>query len=203
MDDVTAPVREQRPPAPARAHRPPAPARAHRPPAGGGPVRVVGLLVGLALLGAGAVGLHDGWVGLRDSGGQWLPAAVSWADGLVPGGWLLPVAVLAGLTGLVLLVVAALPRPRHAVPLRSATPVFLRRKDVARLVGAVAGDVDGVTRASAGVGRRTVTVAVRSTAVDGSDRAALSQQVTERVDDRLAPLDRRFRLRVGVAAGTE
>ena len=74
MDDVTAPVREQRPPAPARAHRPPAPARAHRPPAGGGPVRVVGLLVGLALLGAGAVGLHDilwtgkgvttGWAGL-------------------------------------------------------------------------------------------------------------------------------------------
>lgn len=204
MDDVatqvaTEPAAEQ--PA-AASHRPPA-APPHRPPAGGGPVRVVGLLAAVALVGAGAVGLHDGWVELRDSGTGWLPAAVSRADRLAPGDWLLPVAVLAALVGAALLVVAALPRPRRAVPLRARTPVFLRRTDVARLVGAAAGDVDGVTRATAGVGRRTVSVAVRSTAVDRSDRAVLEQQVAGRVDDLLGPLDRRFRLRVGVTAGTE
>ncbi len=133
-----------------------------------GGITVVGIVLAVLVVALGVVGLHDALVAANAAGGSsWSAAAVSAVDGTRRGPWLVPVGALAVIVGLWLLVTALRPRPRTAIALRADTGVVLRPRDVAQLARSTAGDVDGVTSASASARRRRVSVAVVATSDDG------------------------------------
>lgn len=133
-----------------------------------GVITAVGIVLALLVVALGVVGLHDALVAANAvRGGSWSAAAVSAVDGTRRALWLVPVGALAVLVGLWLLLTALRPRPRTAIALRADTGVVLRPRDVAQLARSTAGEVDGVTSASASARRRRVSVAVVATSQDG------------------------------------
>ncbi|STZ41286.1 Uncharacterised protein [Mycolicibacterium gilvum] len=145
------------PQTPAAAPPPLAPAAAH----------YVGVISALLLIAAGAVGIRDGiaaagWI----SGPSWTRAAIDWFDGQSAHGWMVPVGVIAALAGLVLIGAALSPRRRKAIPVTAQTSVYLDVCDTAKLAGAAARVVPGVTKATASASRRAVKVTARTTGPD-------------------------------------
>jgi hypothetical protein len=91
-----------------------------------------------------------------------------------------------------LIITALRPRSRKTLAVTSATGVFLRTRDIARLASAAADDVDGVLSAHSVASRRTVTVTVES------DTAGIADRVQETVAQRLATLDDPLKVKVRV-----
>jgi hypothetical protein len=83
-----------------------------------------------------------------------------------------------------LIVTALRPRSRKTLPVTSATGIFLRAADVARLASAAADDVDGVLAASSIASRRKVSVTVES------DRDQVADLVRDAVTERLSALQK-------------
>lgn len=177
----------------------PSPMRPARQPTGSGPVGVVGPVLAVLLLAAGAVLVRDALVAAGAlSGRSWLGAAAEGVRGSAPATWLVPAGAVVVLVGLWLVVTALRPRTRTAVPLTSQSGAFLHTRDVARLAAGAARDVDGVLDASASASRRKVVVTVSGTAADG-----LREDVTAAVTHRLAALESAPRISVGVRTSEE
>jgi hypothetical protein len=175
---------DQAAPAAAEAARAMPAARQHT---GAGRVGAVGPFLALALIAAGVVLLHDAvWRADGKPGRSWLLAFAHGLDGFTPQWWLIPAGLAAALIGVWLIIAALRPRSRKTLAVTSATGVFLRTRDIARLASAAADDVDGVLTAHCVAGRRTVTATVSLTA-DSTD-GLLVQQVQEAIARRLAAL---------------
>lgn len=150
---------------------------------GAGRIGVVGPLLAAILTAAGVVLLHDA-IAEADStpGRTWTAMLLDRMDGLTAQWWMMPAGALTALAGLWLIVTALRPRSRKTVAVTSATGVFLRTRDVARLASAAAEDVDGVLSARSVAGRRRVTVTVESSTPEVAER------VRHAVQERLAVL---------------
>jgi len=157
-------------------------------------VTVVGLMLAVAVVALGVVGVHDALVAAGTvNATPWIDAVVSPFSDLTPGVWLLPAGVALVALGLSLLLTALRPRPRTAIALNARTGVFLRPRDVAKLARSAAQDVDGVTSAKVTAGRRKVAVVARATTTEG-----VEQKITQAVTTRLQALTKAPRVRVTV-----
>jgi hypothetical protein len=167
--------------------------RAARQQTGAGRIGVVGPILAILLTAIGVVLLHDA-ISVADNrpGRSWLAAVVDGLNGFTAEWWLIPAGVAAALIGVWLIITALRPRSRKTLAVTSATGVFLRTRDIARLASAAADDVDGVLSAHSVASRRTGTVTVES------DTAGIADRVQETVAQRLAALDDPLKVKVRV-----
>jgi hypothetical protein len=164
---------------------------------GSGRIGVVGPILAVLLTAAGFVLLHDA-VARADGrpGRTWVAATVDVIDGAIALWWMVAAGIAVALIGLWLIVTGLRPRSRRTVAITSATGLFLRARDIARLASAAADDVDGVLSAASVASRRKVTVTVES------DRDGVADLVRTAVEQRLATLARPVRVNVRVRART-
>jgi hypothetical protein len=153
-----------------------------------------GVLLALAVVGAGALALREAAVGIGWLGGSpWLPAAAEWLGEPKPVGFVAAAGVLAALVGMACLVAAVRPRRRRCLRIAAATAVFVDYADLARIVSTAAESVPGVLDARSSVGRRSVSVRC---AVAGPSADQIRDRVVEAVSAELAGLARQPRIRV-------
>ena len=178
------------------------PMHAAKTPVGRGSIGAAGVLLALALVGTGVVGVQAALIptGLL-TGKPWLTSAIQGVDGLTPAGWVLGAGIVKALIGLWLAVTALRPRPRTAVAVRATTGVFLRPRDLSRLAVAAADNVDGVQDARASATRRKVTLRITSTAAETSLHQ-VSDAVTAAVTERLSALEKPVRVIVRTRGDT-
>lgn len=167
----------------------PAAPRAAMPPANTprrvGSIAGLGVLIALVVTVVGVLAVRDALVyGGVLGGTPFLHNLASRLQGLRPEAWLVIAAAALALLGLALLVRALRPAAPKVTPLQAASGVFLRPRDVSRLVESAAEGVDGVLGAHASATPRRVTVSVRSTGDAGVERL-----VREVVTARLTPLE--------------
>ncbi|MBW0294335.1 hypothetical protein ATN37_11580 [Rhodococcus sp. MH15] len=127
----------------------------------------------------------------------WIRNSVEWTSRLHWQPWLLPVAIAAVVAGVVLIMSAIKRRAKTHVPLGnpSASTVWMRPTDIARLCSSHAAVVPGVDSAHTSVDRKHVKVHIEST---GGDRAELAAAVDAAVRPHLAILQRPLQLSVVV-----
>jgi len=124
----------------------------------------VAVLLALLLVAAGIVGIHDllagqGWV----AGGEWVPPVVSAFEGLRVTTWMVVVAVLVGLLGLWLVLLALKPRRRtHVRSADDGLDLWTSPKALAAIAGHAADRIPGVASATARAHRRRIDVEVRA-----------------------------------------
>lgn len=173
------------------------PMAAAKAPVGHGPVPAIGIVLSLAVIGLGVVGIRDALVSAGAIEGEtWISSVVELFDGWRPELWLVPVGVLLVLLGLWLLLVAVRPRPRTGIAVRAETGVYLRAADVKRIAVRAAADVDGVLTASADASRRKVDVQIATTG-----DSSTAERVRAAVQEVLQPLEVQPTVRVKVAGG--
>ena len=151
---------------------------------------VTGLIVAIALIGLGVVGIHDlfvtqGWA----TGHAWARGAIDGINGSTRADWVIPLAVVSLLVGLLLLWVSLKPRrPTHQlVPDEDeAADVWIDPAALGRLARSAGEDVPGVLHAYPSVSRRRIRVDLRTT--PGADREQISQTATEQIHDRIGDL---------------
>lgn len=164
----------------------PAPLSAAKTPVGVGAAARVGVVVAVLVLALGALGIVEALLGAGViSGASWVGQGATRVNGLTAAAWCVPVGVGLVLLGLWLLVAAVRPRPRRVVAVTATTGVYLRPADVARLAGAVASRVDGVSDAKATATRRKVTIEAETIIADTS---TVGSAIETAVSDRLRPL---------------
>ena len=162
---------------------------------GAGRIGLLGPLMALALTAIGFVLLHDAIAEADDRPGRtWLAALVNGLDRHTAEWWMIPAGAGLALLGVWLIVTAVRPRSRRTLAVNSATGVFLRTRDVARLASAAADDVDGVLSAGSVATRRAVTVTVES------DRDGVADLVRDTVGHRLSALASPPKVKVRVQA---
>ena len=171
---------------------------------GAGRVGLVGPLLAVVITGLGMVPhttpdtesfYADPIVLLRDAiaesdsrpGRTWIAAVIDGLDGLTAEWWMIPLGLVVALLGVWLIVTALRPRSRKTLAVTSATGIFLRTGDVARLASAAADDVDGVLATSSVARRRKIIVTVES------DRGQVADLVCDAVTERFAPLQKHCR----------
>lgn len=138
----------------------------------------IAVLLGLVMIGTGALGVRDalvavGWI----SGRQWLPLAIGAVDGLALATWMVPAGAALAVVGLTMMVIAVLPRRRTAVPLIAETPVYLARTDIAKIASAAALGIPGVLAARSTTTRRRAVVRCRVTGSEQQVRAEVADAV--------------------------
>lgn len=152
------------------------------------------LLLALAVIVLGAIGIRDALVAagaLR--GTSWTKRAADTIDGLSPQTWMIPAGVALALLGLWWLLAALKPRKRTEIALSGDPGAWIRSGDLARLTQPTAENVDGVVSARVSAGRRTVTVKATTTAREATEiRAALA----DAVEDRLTAMQRAPKVKV-------
>jgi len=157
---------------------------------------VVGVLLALVLIAAGAIAIRDTVLAAGSfSGPRWVTNTATAIDGLAPATWMIPAGVTAVLVGLWWLLAALKPRRRTEVPLRSAAGVWIRPAGIARISRATADSVAGTTSARAAAGRRRVKVTISAS---DKERAELRSRVAEAVAERIDPVQRRYAVKVKV-----
>jgi len=172
-----------------RSEAKPAPLSAAKMPVGMGAAARVGVVVAVLVLALGALGIVEALLGAGVIGGSsWVGQGARRVNGLTAAAWCVPVGIGLVLLGLWLLVAAVRPRPRRVVAVTATTGVYLRPADVARLAGAVASRVDGVSAAKATATRRKVTIEAETIIADTSVvRAAIETAVSDRLQALASP----------------
>lgn len=157
-------------------------------PVGTGASPWLALLMALALIALGGVGIQEALVrsgALAQS--SWTRTAVDSADGISSETWMLPVFVAVALMGVLLLVAALKPRPRRTLTLDATTGVYLRTGDLGRMVGDLLEGAEGVTDVASRVGQRRLRLT--ATTLAPKDRnAALAGDLRERLEPLLRAL---------------
>jgi hypothetical protein len=140
------------------------------------------------------------------SRGPWLIDTGSWFDTITSETWsssgLRLLAAIVALGGLVLLVVALLPRRRLTVPAHLApldgVDVAIRRREVEDLITSRLRSVPYVTGAEAAVTGDRIGVVAHATRRDGATEAAVRESVAETADQvALGDVERRVRVQPG------
>ena len=126
----------------------------------------------LVLLATGLIALREasvvlGW--LPDA--SWLTEGLTAAEGLHSEWWMVPIGCVVALGGLWLVFTALRPRSKTAVAVDTASAVWMRPRDIARLASYAAGSVPGVEVLTSEATRRKVTLYVGLTAVQTVDGA--------------------------------
>ncbi len=160
---------------------------------GAGRVGFLGPFMAVLLTGLGVVLLHDA-IARSDTrpGRTWIAAVIDGLNRVTAEWWMIPLGLAIALIGVWLIFTALRPRSRKTLAVTSATGIFLRTGDIARLASAAADDVDGVLAASSVASRRKVTVTVES------DREQVADLVRDAVTTRLAPLQKSLPVTVRV-----
>jgi len=197
------------PSAPSRADDPASTAPGHSAaassaPAARPPVLAPRAVVPSALLALGLVGL--GVVGVRDalvssgvlSGTPWAVSVADAVSGATPSAVVLVAGVLVALLGLWFVMAAVRPRPKPFLEVTAGSDVWIRPRDVARLVRGAAARVGGVGGVRTSVSRRKVQVTV----TDRTGSAELEAPVREAVEAAMAGLARPPRVTVRMKAPT-
>ncbi|WP_327151015.1 DUF6286 domain-containing protein [Nocardia sp. NBC_01329] len=106
----------------------------------------------------------------------------AWDDPVV-----LVVGIVASVTGILLLLAAALPGRARVLPLSGGDGIDagIRRRDLHAVLATAATDVDGVTRARTGTGRDTVKITART---DRYDHDGMADAICTTVSSRAAAL---------------
>lgn len=152
------------------------------------------ILLALAVIALGAIGIRDALVAAGAFGGtSWTKSAASTIDGLSPQTWMIPAGVALALFGLWWVLAALKPRRRTEIALSGDPGAWIRSGDLARLAQPTAENTDGVVSARVSAGRRRVTVKATTTARDSAEiRSALA----DAVQDRLTALQRAPKVKV-------
>ncbi|MDN6813351.1 MAG: DUF6286 domain-containing protein [Corynebacterium variabile] len=160
------------------------------------------ILLGLLLLAAGGVAVHDLLV-VRGTihTDQLLTPVYDWiAD--VTYDWVLPAAIGCALVALILLVATLRPRARTHLSFGEDAALYARPVDVARMSTAAARQAGGVLRASTVATRKRITVTATTAAGDQAERNAVSAAVSEQVGHLAAMLDPEPAVVVKIVAST-
>ncbi len=180
-------------PAPDTSHASQLPAA--RTPRATGPVPYLGILWAFLLLALGVGAVRDSLVVLDViPGGSWTGQALSELDNQAPTDWMVALAVVAIIVGLLLISVALRPRSRSELAVNAHAGVFVTKAGVRRLAQAAALSVDGVDTVSVSASTRQVKVA--ATAV--TDSSATEAGIAAAVNDALQGLERVPDVRVRV-----
>lgn len=173
------------------------PMSAAKAPIGIGPVPTIGIVLSIAVVALGVVGIRDALVyaGAVD-GTPWIESVADGVDGWQPQLWHMLLGALLVLIGLWLVFAALRPRPRTGIAVRAQTGVYLRNGDVERLSKSAASDCDGVLSADADASRRKVEVKI---AITGG--SATAEGVRAAVQEALEPLETRPDVRIKIIGG--
>ncbi|MBO1768333.1 DUF6286 domain-containing protein [Allobranchiibius sp. GilTou38] len=151
---------------------------------------VTGLLVAAALIALAVIGLHDllvtqGWA----AGHAWARGAIDGVNHSTRADWVVPLAVLALLVGVLLLYVSFKPRrsTHQLVPDEDeSADVWIAPAALGRLAKAAGEDVPGVLQAHSKVSRRRVRVRLHTT--PGAEQDQIVQTATKQIHDRIGRL---------------
>lgn len=161
------------------------------------------IAIAVGLLATAAVAARELLVAHGKIGGApWLRNTFEWAARLHWEQWLVPAALASLVLGILFVLLALAPRTRTHVAARStdgASTVWLRPVDIARMCSARAGVVAEVAGVHTTVDRRRATVHVTTTAAAPIEEVRAS--VTLAVEEALAVLDRKLKLRVKIRRG--
>lgn len=148
------------------------------------------ITLGLALLAAGGVAVHDLLV-VRGTvqTDPWLTPVYDWIADLHYAAWVLPAAIACAVAALILFVAAVKPRTKTHLHFTEDTALFARPVDVARMSTASAKRIGGVIRASTIATRKKITVTVVTAAGDAGERQAVSDGVAAEVTKLASLLD--------------
>lgn len=149
-----------------------------------------GLLVAIALIALAIVGIHDlfvtqGWAG----GHAWSRGAIDGINHSTRADWVIPLAVIALLVGVLLLYVSLKPRrsTHRLVPDEDpSADVWITPGALGRLAKAASEDVPGVLQAHSKVSRRRIRVSLHTT--PGVDRDQITQTATDQIHGRIGEL---------------
>ena len=149
-----------------------------------------GSLVAVALIALAVVGIHDlcvtqGWA----KGHAWARGAIDGINQSTRADWVIPLAVLALVIGLLLLFVSLKPRrPTHqpVADQDEAAQVWVTPAALTQLAQAAGEDVSGVLSAHPKVSRRRIRVSLHTT--PGADRDQITQTATDLVKERIGDL---------------
>lgn len=145
----------------------------------------VAVVLALALLALGVLGLLDGLGGLGVlDGPRVVTDAATALDGTRARTWMLVAGIGAALLGLLLLAAALKWRRRTGIQLSSAVSLWTRPGDVARIASDAAAADPDVLQATSVASRKKVKVTVQCT----EQGAELTSRVKTAVQERLAPL---------------
>ena len=151
---------------------------------------VTGLLVAVGFIALAVVGVRDlfvtqGWA----SGHPWARGAIDGVNHSTRANWVVPMAVIALVVGVVLLYVSFKPRrsTHHQVPGDDmAADVWVAHAALSRLAKAASEDVPGVLSAHPKVSRRRIRVSLATT--PGADRDQITETATTQIRDRIGDL---------------
>lgn len=151
---------------------------------------VTGLLVAIALIALAVVGIHDLLVTQGWAGGQaWARGAIDGINHSTRADWVIPLAVLALLIGVLLLMVSVKPRrtTHQLMPDDDdSADVWMAPAALSQLAKAASEDVPGVLQADPKVSRRRIRVSLQTT--PGADQEQISQTATDQIHDRIGDL---------------
>lgn len=161
------------------------------------------ILLGLVLLAAGGVAVHDLLV-VRGTihTDQLLIPVYDWIADVTYADWVLPAAIGCALVALILLVATLRPRARTHLSFGEDAALYARPVDVARMSTAAARQAGGVLRASTVATRKRITVTATTAAGDQAERDAVSAAVSEQVGHLAAMLDPEPAVIVKIVAST-
>lgn len=157
--------------------------KAARPPVGTGSSPLIGLLLALGLMALGVVGIQEALVrseAISDT--SWTSTALTRADGVRSATWMLVAFIALIVVGVLLLLVALRRRPRKTLTLTANTGVYLRTRDLSRIVESRLDGTDSITHASARTTRKKLRITVTTV-----DAAAQNSQLETRVVELIRP----------------
>jgi hypothetical protein len=157
-----------------------------------GGIAALGMVLALLAIAVGVLAVRDGlaYGGLLGSEPLLHPLAKG-IQGLRPSEWVLVAGIVLAVVGLLLLVRALRPSTPKVVPVTAGSGVYLRPRDVGRLVETAVEGVDGVLDVRASATPRRVTLTVGSTG-----DAGVAERARAAATARLEPLARRPALRL-------
>lgn len=144
----------------------------------------VSVILGILLVAFAIIIGREFWVLYGDTTAtSWLEPVYSWIGTLTYQSWMFPVGILLCVIALVLLCVTFWPRKSTHRQIESATSLWMRPIDIARLCTAQAEKVPGVLHAHSTVTPKHITVSVNGDTTTAED---LTRRVTEHLTPHLA-----------------
>ena len=168
--------------------------RSGRPPTSAPAASRWAVLLAVAVVAVGVVGVRDALVAAGALGGSsYTRDAAQHVDGLTAQVWMLPAGIAVALLGLWVLWGALRPRKRTQVQVQGTPGAWMRPTDVAKLAHDAADTVDGVVSATVKATRTKITVRTTTTAQDGT---STRDAVTTAIGTRLQALQSSPRVKV-------
>jgi len=146
------------------------------------------ILLGILLIAAGGVAVHDLLVDRGTlSADYWLRPVFNWVAEVHYSDWVMVAAIGSALLAIILFFAAVRPRTRTHTSFGGDSELYARPVDIARMGTAAAQRCGGVLRASTVATRKKIAVTVTTAASDSAEQTSVNSAVTDEVQ-RLAGL---------------